>query len=252
MEIQDLVRKSWEFEANLARKTKTFFPEEEIKSNFNYPPNRFIRSTTDQVGSLINFFPELSWEKFFENTCSLAEGLLILPKPNKIAYDYNHALQKVLDLLTKNHPLFLNCRRGELNHKYLRLTERTKYSLSICENEHSGNLYSIPIQLGMRHLGKSARQAYLSFEDNEFGLGPYEISIFLLTHPEWMSESADLGIDCIGCEYGPYGHGFFKYILFFYFNEVKRFEGRWCGCPDVRFGPATGFCSKNVFSGVET
>ncbi len=105
----------------------------------------------------------------------------------------------------------------------------------------NGDFLVFPSQFGMRHLGKSARQAHMDLSENEFGLGPLEIACFLLTHRDWLSSEDDLGIDCIGCEYGPYGHAFFKYILFFYFKKYLKFQERWCGCPDARFGPATGF-----------
>jgi len=238
-----LSRKSWETEVKENQKKSIYFEEEETSSSLIYPAGRKVKTIQQQILLLKEYF-SLDEGKIL-NAYKLpesAEGHLVIPKYYKIASSYNKALEIILDLLQKERPYLLNWRKGELGKDYLRLTRRTKQSLDKLDKTTQGDCIIIPVQIGLQHLGKSARKAYALFKPNEFGLGPFEISTFLLTHLEWLSTPDDLGIDCIGCEYTPYKHGYFKYILFFYFFEnTLRFGDRWCGCPDKKFGPATGF-----------
>lgn len=169
------------------------------------------------------------------------DGFIVIPNFLRIGLSYEQATETLLKFLALKRKNFFNCREGELGSDYLRPIERTRKALETLGSK-CNNFIVFPAQLGKRHLGKSARQAHMDLVGAEFGLGPFEIASFLLTHPQWLSAETDLGIDCIGCEYGPYQHGFYKYILFFYyFKKHLKFEERWCGCPDARFGPATGF-----------
>jgi len=243
MDAKKTAKKSWEKETINAKINESFFLEDKVSSKHHYPKNRIILPVIDQINALRKFFPALNYKKdhFLPPLSTQAEGWLVLPKPRFIASSYNKALEKTLNLLNKERSYFLNCLCGELNTKYLQLTQRTKNFLSHLSAKSHDDLCFLQIQLGSRHIGKSARQAYFDFAENEFGLGPYEITIFLLSHSDWLSSSLDMGIDCIGCEYGPYKHGFFKYVLFFYFHKILKLEERWCGCPDARFGAATSF-----------
>lgn len=236
-------KRSWETEAEEGRKKGIYFGEEEVGSSMLYPAGRKIKTIQQQLLLLTEYFPSIKAEvSGMDELPDATERWVVVPRHSVIASDYNKALEIALDFLQRERPYFLNWRKGELGKDYLRLTRRTERALNKLNGAVLGDCLAIPAQLGLRHLGRSARRAHVLLKPNEFGLGPFETAIFLLTHPEWLSAPNDLGVDCIGCEYTPYGHGYFKYILFFYFSgDTLRFGDRWCGCPDRKFGPATGF-----------
>ena len=243
-----LPQRSWEAEAEESRKKGKKFEEEEVVSSMLYPAGRKIKTIQQQLLLLAGYFPSLKAKlSSVGKPPSAAEGWIVIPNYSVIALDYNQALETALDLLQKERPRLLNWRKGELGKNYLRLTRRTEKALHKLNKMNRGDYLVIPAQLGLRHLGRSARRTHILLETNEFGLGPFETTIFLLTHPEWLSTPDDLGIDCIGCEYTLYKHGYFKYILFFYFfGNSLRFGDRWCGCPDKKFGPVTGFLYQTI------
>lgn len=233
----------WELDCQQAIKERSFFEIEFFPSEFkNLLPHK-IKSPELQLASLKLLFPNLkSGLPKISKLPRSADGWLVMPKIDKIAKDYNNALVKVLKLLEASRPYFANYREGELDRNYLRLTSRTKKALGVLNDQYKGDFLIIPIQMGLKHMGRSARRDYVLMKDNEFGLGPLEIAVFLLSHTDWLSTNKDFGIDATGCEYGPYNHKVYKYFLFFYFFCGKlRFDTRWSGCPDRRFGPASGF-----------
>lgn len=238
------IQRSWEFEADSAKAQHFVFPDEEIGSNASYPIGRKPHPLTEQARHLTTFFPTLQNAPFREKMMPAdgLDGIIVVPNYLKLGLTYNEATEIALRHLAKSRTDFINCREGELGIDYLRPLTKTQQALETLGSNNS-DFILIPAQLGQKHLGKSARQAHMDLTEIEFGLGPFEVAIFLLTHPEWLSTETDLGIDCVGCEYGPYRHGFYKYILFFYFKKFLKFEERWCGCPDACFGPATGFLS---------
>jgi len=232
----------------LEKQENRFFELEEVDSLHAYPADRNIESIQVQLTRLKKYFPTLQLEcAVSPRLPELAEGQILIPKFLKIASNYNEALEKVLEILAKERSDFLNGRDGELGENYLRLNNRTAMALEMLEKTKKGDYLLIPVQLGHRHLGKSSRRANVLFEPNEFGLGPFEIAIFLLTHPKWLTTENDLGIDCVGGEYGPYKHARFKNILCLYYLKGKlHFNDRWGGCPDEKFGAASAFLPKKV------
>lgn len=231
----------------LEKQENQFFRLEEIKSSYCYPPGREIKNCQEQVSRLRKYFPALQSKIVTPvKLPKLAEGWLVIPKLSKISSSYNEALEIILEMLAKERSDFLNGREGELSEDYLRLDAKTQKAITILEKTTEGDYLIIPVQLGSRHLGRSSRRAKILFESNEFGLGPLEIAVFLLTHPEWLTNENDLGIDCVGGEYGPYKHARFKNILCFYYLKGKlHLNDRWGGCPDEKFGAATAFLPKN-------
>lgn len=239
-DLSEIIRK-------IEKQENRFFTLEEIESFHYYPPERRLKTPQEQLSCLRKYFPTLQFEtEIPAKLPELAEGWLILPKFSRISRSYNRALALTLEFLTKERPNFLNGREGELGEDYLRLNDHTKEVITKLEKTTEGDFLVLPIQLGKRHLGRSSRRAKVLFDSKEFGLGPLEIAIFLLTHPEWLTNEDDLGIDCVGGEYGPYKHARFKNILCFYFLKGRlHFNDRWGGCPDERFGAATGFLPKS-------
>ena len=224
------------------------FTYEEIESFNCYPPERRIKTPLEQVKRLQKYFPDFQCKvEIPRKLPEYAEGWLVLPKFSKISYSYNKSLILILDILLSERPDFLNGREGELEEDYLRLDGRTEKVISQLERVTEGDFLVIPVQLGRRHLGRSPRRAKILFNSNEFGLSPLEVATFLLTHSEWLTSEDDLGIDCIGGEYGPYNHGRFKNILCFYYLKGRlHLNDRWGGCPDKKFGAATGFLYQEI------
>jgi hypothetical protein len=232
----------------LEEQESEFFEIEEVASSYTYPSDRKIESIHTQLIYLRKYFLSLQLKDPIPSTLpEYAEGWIVVPKFWKIAPDYNAALEIVLDLLHKVCPNFLNGRDGELSKEYLRLNDRTQRAIEMLSETTQGDYLLLPVQLGSRYVGKSPRRVRVLLQPNEFCLGPFEITIFLLTHSKWLTSENDLGIDCTGGEYGPYKHARFKNILCFYFlNNKLHLNDRWGGCPDKKFGTATAFLPKNL------
>jgi len=237
-----------EITKRLKKQENKFFELEEVTSSYTYPPDRKIEDVKNQLIHLEKHFPALHLGNTIPSVLpEYAEGWIVVPKFSKIASDYNDALEIALEILAKERPNFLNGREGELGKEYLRLNNRTVRGLEMLEKTAKGDYLLFPVQLGSRHLGRSPRRTKVLFESHEFSLGPFEIAVFLLTHPKWLTTEDDLGIDCAGGEYGPYKHARFKNILCFYYLKGKlHFNDRWGGCPDEKFGAATAFLPKKL------
>ena len=232
----------------LKRQENKFFELEEITSSYTYPPDRKIESVQNQLIHLEKHFPSLHLGNVIPSALpEYAEGWIVVPKFSKIASDYNSALEIALEIFAEARPNFLNGREGELGKEYLRLNNRTVRAIEMLNETTKRDYLLLPVQLGSRHFGRSSRRARVLLKSNEFCLGPFEIAMFLLAHPKWLTREDDLGIDCAGGEYGPYKHARFKNILCFYFLKNKlHFNDRWGGCPDEKFGVASAFLPKNL------
>jgi len=192
------------------------YADEETESSYGYPDGFLIRTPQDQVEILLKHFPKLDASHVQELASgelpNWAEGWAVIPKPEKIG-TYHEALAKAIELLAKDRK-FQNWREGELTEKHLRLKEKTLQAHAKL-NEQPGDFWVIPFQFGKKWAGHSVRNAQVRFADNEFGLGPYEVAILLLTHPNRITGQGQLYIDCPGCEYCPDGDGDFFACLNF-------------------------------------
>lgn len=77
---------------------------------------------------------------------------------------------------------------------------------------------------------------------NEFGLGAYEISIMLLTHPERLKYRRDLGIGCVGDEYFERDDSNASNPMF-RFTSRFVFDFGWINTPLRQYGSPTAFLS---------
>ena len=99
----------------------------------------------------------------------------------------------------------------------------------------------------MLHRGCSARRTRAAMAGNEFGLGVFAFGCMLLTHPERLSDSEALMVDCSGDEYSPRADYTFDRVPLFDYDlsgiEFSIFyEDR---ARDV-WGTPTGFLYKVV------
>jgi len=225
------------------------YANEEIKSSYGYPKNFQIRSVAKQVKILLKHFPnldvshvqELASDDFFPVD---AEGWTVIPKPDKIG-TYHEAMEKVINLLPDVFK-FKEWQEGKMTEKHLRLEEKTAQAHAKL-NKQPGDLWVIPFQFGKRWAGHSNRNAQVRFAAKEFGLGPYEIAILLLTHPERITMTDQLYINCAGCEYDydPDAGTDFRYDLSFYWNARYCLHYSFKGAVgEGQWGVVSGFLPK--------
>jgi|SRR5208337_2532792 len=206
------------------------YRSEEVASKYGY--TLAVKPICEQLLALMKYFPGLDPGPALTCSKSLgelpegAEGWFVIPKPEKVAKTYGEALETALThLAAQRGGKFTNWRDGKLGPKYLRLTEKTQKALEALSATQSGDFLIIPAQFGIRHRGRSVRRAREVFVAKEFGLGPFETAIMLLTHPKRLARYENLFIDCPGAEY--------DYSAFGSFDRAPYFD--FCG-GRLRFG----------------
>jgi hypothetical protein len=194
------------------------FKDEEVGSNRIYPSTYRVRPVEAQVTELRKLFPRLGdcQEKLARRpVLEGAEAWFAIPRWQALASTYNEAVEMLLDLLASKRR-FSNRIAGRMGETYLRQTERTKLAESILADQQQGNdILVVAAQAGMLHRGSSARRTRISMAGNEFGLGIFAIACMLLTHPERLSDSETLMIDCGGDEYSVRGDYTFDRVPLF-------------------------------------
>jgi len=197
------------------------FHDEEVDSKRTYPPTYQVRPVEAQVTALRKAFPELvrCHEKL--GRIPLPEGpeaWFAIPRWQVIASTYNEAVERILEVLAARRRIS-NRILGRLGEKYLRQSERTRLGESILGDQQQGNdIFAIPAQLGMLHRGCSTRRTRALLASNEFCLGSFAVASILLTHPERLSVSESLMIDCGGDEYSPRADLHFDRVPLFDFD----------------------------------
>lgn len=198
------------------------FAGEEIESNFGYPDGFRIRTVQEQVETLLKHFQNLDTSYIEELAKGAlpesAEGWAVIPKPKKVGKTYYEALSKAIALIAKNRK-FHNWQEEALTEWHL----RPFYTRAVVWlNEQPGDFWVVPFQFGLKWRGHSVRNAEERFADNEYGLGPYEVAILLLTHPDRLTGSDQLCIDCAGSDYRPDAEGNFNCCLDFYWDDCDK------------------------------
>jgi hypothetical protein len=180
------------------------FKDEQVASNRVYPPTYRVRPIEAQVTALKTLFPVLEncHEKLARKPLlEGAEAWFAIPRWQALAPTYNEAVEMVVEVLSKKRKVS-NRILGKLGSTYLRQTERSKLAEKIISEQQGGNdILVVPAQAGILHRGCSARRTRVLLTGNEFGLGMFAIVCMLLTHPERLSTSDTLMIDCGGDEY---------------------------------------------------
>ncbi|OGY42994.1 MAG: hypothetical protein A2Y67_03330 [Candidatus Buchananbacteria bacterium RBG_13_39_9] len=225
------------------------YADEQTESSYCYPEGFRIRTPQEQVEILLKLFPNLDASHVAELASGelpeWAEGWAVILKPEKVGNTYHTALEAVLGLIA-NDRKFQNWREGTLTEKHLRLKEKTAQTHAKL-NEQPGDFWVFPFQFGKKWAGHSVRNAQVRFADKEFGLGPYEVAILLLTHPDRITGQGQLYIDCAGCEYSPAADGdFFACLDFCWNNSCGQLGLDDDGTDDVsgQWGAASGFLAQ--------
>ncbi|MBI2055872.1 MAG: hypothetical protein HYT37_00620 [Candidatus Sungbacteria bacterium] len=186
-----------------------FFANEEVASDLVYPTGYAVKPMCEQLIPLVPHFPKLNPDPILSCAKELpqlpvgAEGAFVIPKWQKVAATYNDATEMVLFALAKTR-ILNNWRQGKLGQKYLKLSERTERAHQMLDQKYPGDYLLIFAQLGLTWRGRSVRKVRVNYAPHEFGLGPYETGIILISHPERLSgNSGELCMDCPGGEYAP-------------------------------------------------
>lgn len=231
------------------------FPEkyvgEEVKPAYFDPvrTGQLMKSPAEKLAVLARHWPtfdgshvqRLAEDILNEGALGEGEETLVMPKPSLLGSTYNDALSAMLSVLGQTRA-FRNWREGQLGTSNMRLTEKTAAALKKLEEETPGDYLVFPAQFGTRHAGRSVRRARACFDEQEFGLGPYEVAAYLLTTPERFTRWEDLVIDCAGVEYKLSTVEGFGFCLYFDFNYgLLRFAYSWSVNAIDFSGSASGF-----------
>lgn len=119
----------------------------------------------------------------------------------KVKGSYAVNVQKALDAIESTRPFYNYRRKGSIDDKHLRRTERTAKALDALYEAQKGDYIVIGAQLGTKFKGASVTNARERFEDREFGLGAFEVACILLADPDTLKSYDDLWIDCAGDEF---------------------------------------------------
>ena len=226
------------------------YKDEETGSNRVYPPTYKVRSVEAQVTELKKHFPKLGtcMEKLGRRPLpGGAEAWFAIPRWEALAPTYSEAIELVLAVIASKRKL-QNRIPGKLGPTHLRQSERSKLAEKILADQQAGSdILVVAAQVGLLHRGCSARRTRVKMYGNEFGLGVFAFACILLTHPERLSSSDTLMIDCSGDEYSVRGDSTFDRVPLFDYDisgiELSIFyEDR----SRNLWGTPTGFVYKMV------
>lgn len=197
------------------------FIGEETDSLREYPPTYKVKPIEAQVTALRQAFPSLRTvnEKIARKPVPEgAEAWFAVPRWQAIAPSYGEAVEDMIDALSARRRVS-NRVAGKVDARFLRQNDRTLAAERIIAEQQPGSdVLIVPAQLGMRFRGCSARRARLILAGNEFALGAFALGCLLITHPERLSHSETLMIDCAGDEYSLRGDAEFDRVPLFDFD----------------------------------
>ncbi len=197
------------------------FEDEEVGSNRGYPAAYRVRPVEAQVSALRKAFPSLGACNEKLGRRELPEGpeaWFAIPRWQAVAPTYNEAVEKIVEVLAARRR-FSNRIAGRLSKEYLRPIERTGLAENTLGEQQAGNdILLVAAQFGLLHRGCSARRTRATLAGNEFCLGTFAVACMLLTHPERLSSSDTLMIDCGGDEYSPRADRNFDRVPLFDFD----------------------------------
>lgn len=146
---------------------------------------------------------------------------------------YSEAVNQTLKEIKKTRPFYSLLKIASEN---IRETERKQEMIKQCTKD---GLVAIDVQLGEKYKGKSVKEARELFENNEFGLGAYEVGQILLQEPDILEDFNSLWLDCAGDEFEyPGDNARFGHAPCFDFSYSK------VSFSTLRVGHACGHCGS--------
>jgi hypothetical protein len=225
----------------------------------SYPEH--LKSREEQIQILTGIYPCLNASgcgSFGNHLDSVMEGALAVPKIGdcstieEFCTAYLGVAKQAYAVLKERNPGKRFMADAELDG--LKLVKKTAGKLFELNRMSDGVFFSFPVQIGNKYRGIPFRDLYwpeIKMDNNEFGLGPYEAIIFLLTHPEHLEKYDNLVVQCSGAlvdkKYPapevPHRAEFRMLGSFFFWKIRKKL---WVGLNDItqawpNFGLATGF-----------
>jgi hypothetical protein len=198
------------------------FKDEAVGSERVYPSNYRVKSIEAQVTELKALFPVLkSCDEKLPLRYKLpegAEGWFAIPRWQALGATYNEALERIIEAFSTKRR-FSNRIVHRMGAQYLHMTERTALAQQVlCEQQKNNDILVVAAQTGMLHRGASARRTRIELARNEYSLGTFAIAALLITHPERLSNTNTLMIDCSGDEYSAGGGDNFDRVPLFDFD----------------------------------
>lgn len=197
------------------------FKDEAVGSDRVYPVAYKLRPIEAQVSELRRCFPELGacTERLARLPVPVeAEAWFAVPRWQALAPTYAEATERAITALASKRR-FSNRLLQKLNEQHLRPTERSKLAQQIlCDQQQGSDILVAAAQFGLLHRGSSARRTRAELAGHEYCLGTFAIACMLLTHPERLSSSNTLMIDCGGDEYSAHGDHTFDRVPLFDFD----------------------------------
>lgn len=179
---------------NKKNKRKPNFSDEVTPSTYalQTPPKDFkILEFTHQIELWSEIFPNL--KHLSNNPPQTINNICIIPKFNSLNQNYEFSFKYIVTKIQEARNVHFS------NHSPLRLTSRLHQMYEQFSSTEDDFVF-FEIQDGMKYRSKSNKLAEYQFEENEFGLGPFEIASFLLLHPNRLNNSYDLSINAPGVE----------------------------------------------------
>ena len=130
-----------------------------------------------------------------------ADGLVVIPRPSKIASNYHDALSIVLRMLRDDREDWQDDRECILAAHNTSLCQGTQEAWAYLEARTPGDFLVIPVQTGGAHFHQSPRRSEVCMSQsrhNEFPLGPLEGALILLCHPNRLRETKNLVMEFPG------------------------------------------------------
>ncbi len=231
--LADLISK---FIADNRRSNK--FKDEEVMSSRIYP-NGYAgpKPIKQQVEILLKHFPGLDPEPAFRymrdiypklNLPNWVEGAFAVPNEYVLAEKfypqvkgrlprYCAGVNLVLEKIAQTGRPFYNYCEGQVR----RILRTTQMIDRLIEMQGGADIIIHPMQLGIRHAGRSVRRGRELYAKQEFGEGSLEVGSVVLTHPERLSCWEELDMDCAGDEFRPHAGDDFSHAPCFDFDDGK-------------------------------
>ncbi|MDD3386759.1 MAG: hypothetical protein PHU17_00775 [Candidatus Pacebacteria bacterium] len=164
-----------------------------------YPKYYKIKNVWDQIDMINEIMPIDFNEDVVERISKIplpekAEGWFVVPS---LTENYVDEVEKTLSSISNTRTFYSHL---ELKRKNIKRKERTSVAISRLEKyENAGDIIIIPAQFGNLHRGLSIKEIETEkMTEREFGLGAYEVSWMLFTHPEREYKESNLHPVCIG------------------------------------------------------
>ncbi len=241
------------------------FANEEVRSNWEYPPEyQGPKPIEEQIIMIAKFFgldatQALEYAKHLPELPEGAEGWFAVPSPFAVA---QKLLPAVEGFAAQNSELtnmahgkigetrkYQNYRAGQITPQRLRMQPRTFEAIRQIAEQQPGDILIIAAQFGRRHRGRSVRRAREVFRSNEFGFGWFFGLCMTLTHPERFVRWEQLHADFPGDDFDPAAGGTFGDAPYVGFNDGQLKSGaHWTDRAHDSYGSVSGFLPARLAS----